>query len=249
MYSSYERYSTSLSDRLGRGLLLPLLKILAIAFLLYLVITRLFVVSFQVDSGSMRPTLEKEDRLLVSPLVYGGRLPFFKGRLPALRAPGRGDIVVVESPAYVVPSFPLSAVEQVVRFLSLQRGSVVRDHTGHRVSRYLVKRVIGIPGDTVQLAGYLAYIKPVGASSFLPEKEVIEGGFTVQVAPLPEGWSEDLPFTGSLPPITLKEGQYFLLGDNRPESSDSRSWGPMSGQKILGKVFYRYWPFGRSGRL
>jgi signal peptidase I len=249
MYSSYERYSTGLGERLGRGILFPLLKILAIAFLLHLVITRMFVASFQVESGSMLPTLEKEDRLLVSPLVYGGRFPFFKGRLPALRAPARGDIVVVESPAYVQPSFPLSAVEPVVRFLSLQRGSVVRDHTGHRVPQYLVKRVIGIPGDTIQMSGYLASIKPAGASAFSAEKELVADRYTVQVALLPEGWPEDLPFTGSLPAVTLKEGEYFLLGDNRPDSSDSRSWGPVSGRKILGLVFYRYWPFGRSGRL
>jgi signal peptidase I len=249
MYSSYERYSTSLGDRLGRGFLFPLLKILTIAFLLYLVITRMFVVSFRVDSGSMRPTLEKQDRLLVSPLIYGGRFPFFKGRLPPLRAPARGDIVVVTSPAYVPPSFPLSAVEPVVRFLSLQRGSVARDHTGHLQPQYLVKRVIGVPGDTIRMSEYLAYIKPAGASAFSAEEELIGDRYTVQVAPLPEGWSEDLPFTGSLPEVTLKEGQYFLLGDNRPDSSDSRSWGLASGQKILGKVFYRYWPFGRSGRL
>jgi signal peptidase I len=249
MYSSYERYSTSLGDRLGRGFLLPLLKILVIAFLLYLAITRMFVVTFQVDSGSMRPTLEKEDRLLVSPLVYGGRFPFFRGRLPGLRTPERGDIVVVESPSYVPPSFPLSAIEPVVRFLSLQRGSVVRDHTGHVQPQYLVKRVIGIPGDTVRILGYLAYIKPAGGSAFSAEDKLIGDRYSVQAAPLPNGWSEDLPFTGSLPEVTLKEGQYFLLGDNRPDSSDSRSWGPASGQKIMGKAFYRYWPFVRSGRL
>jgi signal peptidase I len=249
MHASYERYSTSLGDRIGRGFLLPLLRILVIAFLLYLFITRMFVVTFKVDSGSMRPTLEKEDRLLVSPLVFGGRFPFFKGRLPGLRAPERGDIVVVESPSYVPPSFPLSAIEPVVRFLSLQRGSIVRDHAGHLQPQYLIKRVVGIPSDTIRMSGYRAYIKPAGAPAFSAEEELIGGGYSVQTAPLPKGWSEDLPFTGSLPEVTLKNGQYFLLGDNRPDSSDSRSWGPASGQKIMGKAFYRYWPFTRGGRL
>mgnify|MGYP000650020427 CR=1 FL=1 len=249
MYSSYERYSAGMGERLGRGLLLPLLKILIIAFIFHLLITRMFVLSFQVQSGSMRPTLEERDRLLVSPLVYGGRFPFFKGRLPPLRAPARGDIVVVTSPAYTPPSFPLSAVEPVLRFLSLQRAGVVRDPAGRIQPQYLVKRIIGVPGDTIRMSGYRAFIKPAGASSFSAEEELTGGKYSVQFAPLPAGWSEDWPFTGSMPEITLREGQYFLLGDNRPESSDSRSWGLASSQRILGKVLYRYWPFERSGRL
>ena len=102
MVSPYEHYSSGLATRFGRGFLFPLLKILLIAFLLHLFISRIFITSFQVDSGSMRPALEQKDRLLVSTLVYGGRIPFLGSfRLPALRPPARGDIVVLESPAYV----------------------------------------------------------------------------------------------------------------------------------------------------
>jgi signal peptidase I len=239
-----------LRSRFSRGFLFPLLKVLLIAFLLYLCMTRVFVTAFQVDSGSMLPGLEQRDRLLVSPLVYGGRVPFFRSlRLPALRSPERGDIVVVESPAYVEPAFPWSALEPVVRFLSLQRGSIVRDYTGKRTPHYMIKRVIATPGDTVRMSGYVAYIEAAGSSKFVPEQELLGSSYTIRTERLPEGWTEDLPFSGSLEPLTLRAGEYFVLGDNRPYSSDSRSWGPLEARKVLGKAFFRYWPIRRGGRL
>jgi signal peptidase I len=250
MVSPYEHYSSGVGMRFGRGFLLPLLKVLLIAFLVYLFITRLFVASFQVDSGSMRPALEQKDRLLVSTLIYGGRVPFLSHlRLPALRPPARGDIVVVESPAWVPPAFPLSALEPLARFLSLQRGSVVRDHTGRLTPRYLIKRVIALPGDTVRISGYMAYIRAAGSQDFVPEAELLGSYYTLRTEKPPEGWTEDLPFSGSLPPLTLGVGQYFVLGDNRPDSSDSRSWGPVEEGRILGRAFFRYWPAARGGRL
>jgi len=250
MGSSYEHYSSGLATRFGRGLLFPLLKILLIAFLLHLFISRIFITSFQVDSGSMRPVLEQKDRLLVSILVYGGRVPFLRDlRLPALRPPARGDIVVLESPAYVQPDFPWSALEPVVRFLSLQRGSVVRDHTGRLTPRYLIKRVIAVPGDTVRMSRYVAYVKTAGASDFLAEQELLGSSYAIRTERLPEGWTEDMPFSGSLEPLTLGSEEYFVLGDNRPDSSDSRSWGPVEGVRLLGKAIFRYWPAARGGRL
>jgi signal peptidase I len=250
MASRYEHYSSRLATRFGRGFLFPLLEILLIAFLLYLFISRVFITTFLVDSSSMRPALEQKDRLLVSTLIYGGRIPFLRGvRLPALRAPARGDIVVVESPAFVRPAFPWSALEPVVRFLSLQRGSVVRDHTGRRTPRYLIKRVIGLPGDTVRMSDYVAYIRAAGSRDFMSERELPGPAYDIRTEKLPEGWTDDMPFSGSLEPLTLRTGEFFVLGDNRPDSSDSRSWGPVEGDKLLGMAFFRYWPAARGGRL
>jgi len=250
MVSPYEHYSSGLATRFGQGFLFPLLKILLIAFLLHLFISRIFITSFQVDSVSMRPALEQKDRLLVSTLAYGGRIPFLGSlRLPALRPPARGDIVVLESPAYVQPVFPWSALEPPVRFLSFQRGSVVRDRTGKFTPRYLIKRVIAVPGDTVRMSGYVAYVKSAGARDFVPEQELLGSSYAIRAERLPEGWTEDMPFSGSLEPLTLASGQYFVLGDNRPDSSDSRSWGPVQGGKLLGRAIFRYWPAARGGRL
>lgn len=249
MYSSYERYGTGYGTRLARGLLRPLARMLVLACLLYLVVSSMFLMAFQVDSRSMAPLLQPHDRVLVSPLPFGPRILFFSARLPAYREPRRGDLVVVRSPQALRPSFPLSVLEPLVRFFTGQRASLVRDPTGTRVPPYLIKRVVGLPGDTVRMSAFRLAVMTSGAGSFVDESRLVDSPYVVVTEGLPQGWRSDFPFSGELAPRLLLEGEYFLLGDNRPASSDSRSWGPVRRDQIVGKVLVRYWPLPRSGRL
>lgn len=250
MFSSYEHYSTGYGARLVRGLLVPLLRVLALACILYLVLSGMFLAAYRVDSGSMQPLLQPRDRVLVSPLPFGPRILFFSARLPAYREPQRGDVVVVRSPQYARPSFPLSVLEPVVRFFSGQRGTVVRDPTGARVPPYMIKRVVGLPGDTVRMSGFRLSVIVAGSGAFVDEQQLVDEPYAI-VTPggLPAGWQSQFPFSGEVQPRLLREGEYFLLGDNRPDSSDSRSWGPLRRDQIVGKVLLRYWPLRRSGRI
>jgi signal peptidase I len=216
---------------------------------LYLVISSMFLATFQVESVSMEPLLNARDRIFVSPLVYGAKILFFSATLPALQEPERGDVVVIHSPMYSRPGAPLSLVEPLIRFFSFQRGSAVRDESGRRIPAYMIKRIVAVPGDTIRISGFTAYIRPEDSSAFVAEQELIPGSYEILVDFLPEGWSKELPFSGEHPPLTLEKDQYFLLGDNRQRSSDSRSWGPITRDQIVGKVLYRYWPLSRSGRL
>ena len=249
MYSTYERYSSGFAGRLGRGFVRKLLKLLLLTLILYLIVSSMFLTTFQVQSSSMEPLLEARDRIFVSPLIYGAKFLFFSARLPPVREPARGDIVVIHSPMYGRPSVPLSIVEPLIRFFSFQRGSAVRDESGRRIPAYMIKRIVAVPGDTIRISGFTAYIRPEGSSTFTAEQELISGSYEVLIGSLPEGWADEFPFSGELPPLTLEKNQYFLLGDNRQHSSDSRSWGPISRDQILGRVLYRYWPLRRSGRL
>ncbi|MBN2551342.1 MAG: signal peptidase I [Spirochaetales bacterium] len=249
MYSTYEHYSSGFAGRARRGLVRKLFKLLIATLILYLVISSMFLAAFQVESGSMEPLLEPRDRILVSPLIYGARILFFSARLPAVREPGRGDIVVIRSPLYSRPKLPLSLFEPLIRFFSFQRGSVVRDESGRRIPAYMVKRIVAVPGDTVRISGFIAYIRPENRTEFVAEQELIAGSYELILDSLPEGWAKEFPFSGERPPVTLGKGQYFLLGDNRQGSSDSRSWGPVARDQIVGRVIFRYWPLPRSGRL
>ncbi len=246
MYQTFEKYSTGLSSRLGKSIIFPLLKIILLAFVFYLLLTGLFVNSYRVDSDSMQTVLKPGDRVLATPLTYGSKLPFISGRA---RAPRRGEIVLVSSPLHTPSRFPLSVFEPLVRFLTLQRASIATDLTGKRVPKYLIKRVIAVPGDTLRLENFRAYIQPAGESSFLAEQELIEYDYTLEGTVSVAGWQDSFPLSGNMTAITLAEGEYFILGDNRSASSDSRSWGPVKEERIFARVFRKYWPPRDSGRL
>jgi signal peptidase I len=215
---------------------------------LYLLLTTLILSSVRVSSVSMQPAVRPRDRLFVAPLLYGGRIPLTRARLPGIRAPARGDVVLLESPQTVGRSKMGRIADSVVRFFTAQRGSVYPDEHSGGVSRLLVKRVVGLPGDTVRMDGYLAWIKPAGATEFAAEEGMTARHYEVSVGNAP-GLGREVPFGGSLGEIVLGPGEYFVLGDNRPDSSDSRSWGPIPMERIVGPVILRYFPFGRFGRV
>ncbi len=249
MYKTYERYSTGIGLRLTRDFLFPLLKIILITFLLYLLVSSFVITSYRVDSGSMRPTLQEGDRILTAPLVYGAKLPLFKKRFPGFDQPKRGDIVVVIDPAYPDRSLFLRAVETAINFITLQKGSIIRDAGGGKAPRFIVKRIVGLPGDTVKISAYSAHIKPPSSAIFYEEHELSESAYTIQQVQPPHGWKDEYLVSGNMPGITLGKTEYFLLGDNRSASSDSRSWGPIEEDRILGKAIVRYWPLKSSGRF
>jgi len=112
----------------------------------------------------------------------------------------------------------------------------------------MVKRLIGIPGDTLRMSVYAVSIKPRGATVFVSETALVPGSVQAHAAPRVEGWDDTLPLSGTSADRTLGDEEYFVLGDNRTESSDSRSWGPVKRDRILGKVIFRYWPPGSFGQ-
>ena len=152
---------------------------------------------FYIPSGSMLPTLQVGDRIVVDKLSYH------------LHAVQRGDVVVFRRP-------PL---EQA-------------DYSD------LVKRVIGLPGDTIASIGGRVYIdgKPL-AEPWLPKPEP-------QTTPSPVLQSFSLNH-----PYTVPPGHYFVMGDNRTNSEDSRYFGPIASDLVVGKMAFVAWPLDDSGWL
>lgn len=144
---------------------------------------RTFVVqTFFIPSGSMEPTLNIGDRILVDKLSYH------------LHAVHRGDIIVFARP-------PGETLEPGVNDL--------------------VKRVIGLPGETISGQNGQVYING---------------------KPLAEPWLPKGVVTGNFAPVKIPKNYYFVMGDNRDFSSDSRVFGPISGSLIVGRVVMRIWP-------
>jgi len=205
--------------------------------------------SYSVASASMSPEIAPGDHLLVAPVVYGAPIPFTQARLPPFHPPKRGAVVLVR-PAYAkLDPWYIRLVNPIVEFFTGQTSGLGAQHRETVGNALMIKRIIGVPGDTVEIRSGTAYIKPAGAAVFSSELELIHGSYETTRPALPKGWSTKLPFSGDAPPIALKAGQYFVVGDNRSASSDSTSWGPISSRRILGKVIFRYWPIGKLGSL
>lgn len=169
-------------SRRHRGALGLLVLVIVAAALA--VVLRLFVVqTFWVPSGSMEPTLQVNDRMLVLKVGYTIE---------------RGTIVVFRQP----PA-----------------------DTADVTHEDLVKRVIGLPGDTIWSVGNTVFIdgKPL-AEPWLPKGTRLGQPIGRQVVP---------------------RGDYFVMGDNRPDSDDSRYFGPISGRLVIGKVILVFWRGGR----
>ena len=101
-----------------------------------------------------------------------------------------------------------------------ERGDIVVFHYPRAPDRDFIKRVIGLPGEVIEIRDGTIYINGV---------------------PLDEPYIQG-PTRGNMAPRTLGPDEYFVLGDNRDNSSDSRSWGPLPKDKIIGKAWLSYWP-------
>ena len=113
------------------------------------------------------------------------------------------------------------------RFNEPQRGQVIVFKAPNNPRRDYIKRIIGLPGETVSLENNSIYINGRKLTEdYLSEDEFISAG----------------PYLGKANQAVVPEGNYFVLGDNRDHSQDSRSWGAIKRGAIIGKVFFRYWP-------
>jgi len=118
------------------------------------------------------------------------------------------------------------------RFADYERGEVVVIHSPQDPGQFFIKRLIGLPGETVQISGGRVTIKNSEHSS----------GFTLEEDYLPDG----VTTFGNMQ-ITLGPEEVFVLGDNRVASSDSRVFGPIKRSSIVGKVFFRAFPLDKVG--
>jgi signal peptidase I len=124
------------------------------------------------------------------------------------------------------------------RFGDPQRGDIVVFHPPFD-GPVLIKRIIGLPGDTVSLQGGEVYVN--GEKLDEPYVRVVDGHK-----------EPSLPFANGLPwslqtPYKVPAGSYFVMGDNRTDSGDSREFGPVERSQFVGRAFARYWPPGRIG--
>lgn len=116
-----------------------------------------------------------------------------------------------------------------------QRGDVVVFRSPKDSNVDYIKRIIALPGERIKIAGGKIYVN----SSVLDESNYLD----------PTVYTGPESFLSENREIIVPSGRYFVMGDNRMHSSDSRDFGPVLPSEFIGKVFFRYWPIDRFGRI
>ena len=168
-----------------------------IAIVLALFIRTFVVQAFKIPSGSMEPTLQIGDHILVNKFIYGVKIPYLRKTIIPVSEPDRGDIIVFRYPEDPDKDF--------------------------------IKRVIAVPGDTVEIRNKIIYVDGAAVKNDVgvhTDSRVLSGAINHR---------------DNLKPLTVPAGSYFVMGDNRDNSYDSRFWGFVEERSIKGKAFIIYW--------
>lgn len=229
----------------GRRRVARRLGFLLLFFVCYELISGLFLESYAMKSTAMSPTVLPGDKFLATPLAFGPRTLF--GKLPGLSRPERGDIVIVE-PNYArrIGVWEM-LLDSFVRFVTFQLVSPARGGSDSMFSALTLQRVIGLPGDSIEMDDFVFKVKPAGSDQSLTEFELSSRPYDISHEDAPDSWREDLPGSGHMVAHVLAKNEYFLAGDARSSSSDSRLWGPSRIVRFRGKALLRYWPPKRFG--
>lgn len=188
-----------------------------IGFLIFIVVRTFLIQTFTIVSGSMENTLLVGDFLVLNKSAYGATLPGTEMKLPGYDEPGRGDIIVFR---------------------------------GHHEPIDLVKRLIGMPGDTLAMRNgvlflngtamdepYVRHTYPEGDSGHLWmewQKQYLTADVNAAAySPSRDNWG----------PIVVPADRYFVLGDNRDESLDSRYWGFIRPEQVKGRAVALYFSY------
>lgn len=189
------------------------------ALVIFLILRTFLLQTFYITSGSMEDTMLVGDFLVVNRAVVGGRIPFTRAHFPGYGEVERGDILVFDPP--------------------------------HEPDLKLVKRLIGLPGDTLEMRDQVLYLngeaqeEPYVKHVDLPDAP--DPWMSWQRSYLAPGADVDTyrPTRDNWGPIVIPEDRYFMLGDNREESLDSRYWGLLEGWRLEGRVSFIYFSYDR----
>ncbi|MBP3771180.1 MAG: signal peptidase I [Treponema sp.] len=227
-----EKNIYAISYKLRKELYHRILSITGI-ILLFFVIVSLFMTFI------IFPVVNRSDSM--APDIPSGSCEFVT---PLLKTPGRGDVILMLNYRNSQESLLKRIVKNAALFVSLRKWHPFEE-TPSSGTRPVIRRVVGLPGDTIYIDRYVVFVKPENQSHFLTEFEVTESKYNAKILVPPAGWDTDFGAKSSIEPVTLGPDEYFVLGDDRLSSSDSRIWGPVNKSEIIGKVLMLYFPFSK----
>jgi signal peptidase I len=207
-------------QRSGVGSIVELVVIVVVALALALALEAFVVKPYKIPSGSMEPTLEVGQRVLVNRL----QMDFGK--------PHVGEIAVFHPPADAEQQQCGTTPHPVT-----VGGAACAQPFPKQASVTFIKRIVAGPGDEIYVRAGHVFRKAAGKSQFVAEKDPY-------IKPCGSSLECNFPTAIKIPP-----GHWFMMGDNRGDSDDSRFWGPVPTGWIIGEAIATYWPLNRIGSL
>ncbi|MEC9222713.1 MAG: signal peptidase I [Pseudomonadota bacterium] len=208
-----EEVATAVEEILKEPLVIEYAKSFFPVLVIVLILRSFLIEPFQIPTGSMIPTLEVGDFILVNKYAYGVRLPIIGTKILGVEDPDRGEIIVFIPP---------------------------------HENKYYIKRVIGLPGDTVRYEDKNLYINGELISKDYVESIMVEtsigdlsGVLYRETINGVEHSTQNIDAVGRQRARTtwvIPNGHYFMMGDNRDNSSDSRVWGTVPNENVVGKA-------------
>jgi signal peptidase I len=241
MFDKWRKYSYAAQKNQRHRLRWILVWFLAF-FLIYNVLGSLFFSMRVLENDTMQPGLRAGERFIFSSFAVPSFLAGISVQNRSFPCK-RGNIVLVDMAREKNRNFLLRLLDEGIRFFTAQRMSL----DGGEEHLY-IKRVIGFPGDEITMTNFVLRVKPRGSSYSLTEFELSEKPYDVNSPQVPALWDESIPFSGHMDRIVLGDDECFVLSDDRSNTNDSRTWGPVPLSLIGGKALFRYWPFTRLGR-
>jgi signal peptidase I len=241
MFDKALKYSYAEQKR-ERHKLLRVIMTFLFLFLLFTVINASIVSVWVLDNDTMEPGMRVGDRLI----VYSSFLPFIISKIDKTGGSlpfKRGTIVLIDTRRGDNRDWPLKTADSFVRFVTAQQKQILNSD-----EHLYIKRIIAIPGDEISMNNFVFRVKPEGNMYVFTEFELSEQPYYPNIPQVPALWDEALPFSGYMDSITLGPGEYFVVSDDRSNSGDSRTWGPVNAKILLGKPVFRFWPIPRIGR-
>lgn len=226
---------------------LKIFKDIIIIYIITVVIVLLFnsllFQAYKVPSNSMHPTLSENTRIIVDKFCIGPKYILSNTRIfDSTKNIRRGDLIVFMSNEYYNKSNIFRSVSMFIytlSFTTIDISNIVKKYD----SNIYVKRVIGLPGDKIRFK--LNEDRIVVLINGVMEKDII----TTKYSTIEENKNNSKLISAMLlqDEFVVKQNEYYVLGDNRIASSDSRIWGTLKKDQIIGKVVFKYWPIKSFG--
>lgn len=203
----------------------------------YVILINVFFPVLQMQSAAMAPSLQRGDRFVCWSFALRHAFGLHSGT-PVQR----GDVVLVNR-SDNNNIFAVTVLDKLLRFFTIGKLGLPFNQ-----NKEFLKRVVGLPGDSVSIQHYVVRVREKNSRYTLTEYEVAgDRHYEVRIPERGTLWDNSVPFSGNIEPLTLGPDEWFVLSDDRSNTNDSRTWGPIQSKNLEAVALFRYWPLSRLG--